>query len=105
MLCIRLKDRKRAGELVRVLRWDTHPGLFGILARFLQLARKRYEYWRFLRSRILHLLQLLRMNSANFGLNQTPKTPKKERRQGALAGLVQGGQVPAFQVCRLITLS
>ena len=64
----------RANE-VWVRGWDTHLAAFGILPCFQRLARKPHQYWRFLRSRILKLFQLFRINSTNFGLNQTPKTP------------------------------
>src|SRR6266850_1059063 len=57
--------------------WDTHLGLFAILPCSQQLARKPHQHWRFLRSRLFQLFQLFRMNSANFGLKQTPKTPSQ----------------------------
>jgi hypothetical protein len=58
--------------------WDTHTVSLSILPCFQQHNRNPYEYWRFLRSHILQLFQLFRMNSTNFGPKQTPKTPNFE---------------------------
>src|ERR1700687_5756008 len=57
--------------------WDTHPVSFAILPSFQQYVRKPHGYYRFLRSRLFQLFQSFRINSANFGPKQTPKTPNK----------------------------
>jgi len=58
--------------------WDTQSCLGTILSCLQQHARKPHGYWRFPWSRLLQLFLPFRMNSTNFALKQTPKTPNQK---------------------------
>src|SRR5258707_1844222 len=75
--------------------WDTHLVAFANLPCFQQDAGKPDQFWRFLRSRILELFQLFRINSTNFGPRQTPKTPKRPSASSSPA-LPSGGSSSAM---------
>src|ERR1700719_125345 len=58
--------------------WDTQSCLGTILSCLQQHARKPHGYWRFPCSRLLQLFPPFRMNSTNFELKQTPKSPNQK---------------------------
>src|SRR5712664_337289 len=77
--------------------WDTHPGLFAILACLQQLTWKPHGCWLFLRSRLLQLFQLFRINSTNFVPKQTPKTPSRSADHECREIQNKGGLRKGFQ--------
>jgi len=83
---------------------DTHPVAFANLPCFQQDAGKPHQYWRFLRSRILELFQLFRINSTNFGPRQTPKTPKRPSASSSPA-LPSGGSSSAMPMEGNLTIT